>query len=133
MAFKLSMVASSDEGDKIYCLYKNGSDILVRGYYDFNKDTFIVTSFHSSKLKDDMTVESVIEGLKTMLLLEHDWEFKYHKKVIKLIKEGIIKARKRKNRKKKNGDKETYANETYGKGTGSDEEVPEEIQTLPDY
>ena len=103
MANKICMIGATDDGDRIFCLYKQGTETLARGYYDFNKSSFIITEFYTKKLTPGQTPKDVIKEMKTTLDLNYDWELKDDEKIIKHIEEGIINSkRKRKRKKKKN-------------------------------
>ena len=47
---KLCTVAASEDGNRIYCTYKENNVILLKGFYDFNKETFVVMEFYTKKL-----------------------------------------------------------------------------------
>ena len=99
-ANKIHTIATSDDGDKIYCLYKEESDTLVKGFYDFTKERFIVTEFYTKKLKDGQTPREVIMNMKQILDIDCDWELKDEESIIHNIEEGMMvkKKRKRKNK-----------------------------------
>ena len=96
MGNKICTVATSEDGDRIYCLYKEGSETMAKGFYDFNKHTFIITEFYARKLTPDQTVEEVINEMKYVLDVDFDWELKDEEKLIENIKEGMLKKKKKK-------------------------------------
>lgn len=97
---KICTIASSDNGDRIYCLYKEGTDTLAKGFYDFNQHLFIVTEFYSKKLTPGQTPREAIEQLQEILDLDFDWELKDADKLIKNIEEGMQIRHKKKKRKR---------------------------------
>lgn len=99
-ANKLCMVAASEDGNRIYCTYKENNIILLKGFYDFNKETFVVMEFYTKKLTTGQKPEDVIASLKKLLFLDYDWELRDEERIIEHIKEGLLKA-KRKKRKRK--------------------------------
>ena len=105
MSEKLSLVASSEDGNKIYCLYKIDNKIIARGFYDFNRDSFVVTEFYKNKLEPEQTIKSIIISLKEFLLINFDWELKHTNRIIYNIENNIIpykRKRKKKYEKRKN-------------------------------
>ncbi len=98
---KISTIAASEDGDRIYCLYKEGSETMAKGFYDFNMETFILTGFNTNKLREGETPREAIMNLKQTLDVDMDWTLAEEEKIIKSIEEEIIKSRKRK-RKEKN-------------------------------
>ena len=122
MGNKICTVATSEDGDRIYCLYKQGGDTMAKGFYDFNKHTFIITEFYARKLTPDQTVEEVIKEMKYTLDVDFDWELKDEEKLIENIKEGLMKKKKKKRiRHRKNGEEDTHADDIHTKreGTGA--------------
>ena len=97
---KISTIAASEDGDRIYCLYKEGSETLAKGFYDFDKGAFIITGFNTNKLKEGETPREAIMNLKKTLDADMDWILAEEEKIIKSIEEGIIKSRKRKHKEK---------------------------------
>lgn len=103
-ANKISTIAASEDGDRIYCLYKEDSDTLAKGFYDFIKEKFILTEFYTKKLKEGQSPKEVIINMKHILDIDYDWELSDEEKIITSIEEGMMKKKKRKNRKKKTND-----------------------------
>ena len=102
MTGKISMVGASEDGDKIYCLYREGTDVLLRGFYDFEKESFFICEFYTKKLKPEQTPKSVIMSLKEILDIDYDWELKDDESIIRNIEEGIISAKRKYRKKRKN-------------------------------
>ena len=114
MSNKICTVATSEDGDRIYCLYKQGGDTMAKGFYDFNKHTFIITEFYTRKLTPDQTVEEVINEMKYTLDVDFDWELKDEDKLIENINEGLMKKKKKKRiRHKKDGETGTHADDIH--------------------
>jgi len=105
MSEKLNLVASSEDGNKIYCLYKIDKKIIARGFYDFNRDTFVVTEFYKNKLEPEQTIKSIITSLKEFLLINFDWELKHTNRIIYNIENNKLQnkiKRKKHEQKRKN-------------------------------
>ena len=117
MGNKICTVATSEDGDRIYCLYKQGGDTMAKGFYDFNKHAFIITEFYTRKLPPDQTVEEVIKEMKYTLDVDFDWELKDEDKLIENINEGLMKKKKKKRvRHRKNGEEDTHADGLHTSG-----------------
>ena len=120
MGNKICTVATSEDGDRIYCLYKHGGDTMAKGFYDFNKHTFIITEFYTRKLPPDQTVEEVIKEMKYTLDVDFDWELKDEDKLIENINEGLMKKKKKKRvRHKKDEETGTHADDIHTKREGT--------------
>ena len=99
---KICTVATSDDGDRIYCLYKRDRETLAKGFYDFNKHTFIITEFYTRKLKPEETVEEIIGSMRQTLDYDFDWTLEDEDKLIDNIKEGMMMKKKKKKRTRHN-------------------------------
>ena len=99
MIGKLHTIAATEDGDRIFCLYKQGNTTLLKGFYDFPRESFYITEFYTKKLSPDQTPKQVIEELKEYLFVEYDWELKNEKLIIKHIEEGIINSKRKKKKK----------------------------------
>ena len=97
---KICTIGSSDDGDRIFCLYKEGNETMAKGFYDFNKHTFIVTEFYSRKLTPFQTPRNVIMELKQILDEEMDWSLNNEEKLIQHIEEGMNTSKKIKKKKR---------------------------------
>ena len=99
-ANKICTIAASEDGDRIYCLYKEESETLAKGFYDFIKEKFIVTEFYTKKLKEGQSPREVIMNMKHTLDVDYDWELTDEDKIIQNIEEGMMKKKKRKRKTK---------------------------------
>ena len=99
--FKIGIVGSSPDGDRLFCVYKYAGKMLIRGYYDFLKSKFILLTFQPGNLQEDQTPEYVLSLFAHDLMDEFDWEFPDLNRILKLIKKGVD-VNKKKQRKRKN-------------------------------
>ena len=108
---KISTIAASEDGNRIYCLFKQDNKTIAKGYYDFEKESFFITEFYTKKLPEGETPKQAIETFKHLLDLDFDWNLKDADKLIEAIEEGELKTKKRK-RKNKNEQRGTHATYT---------------------
>lgn len=99
--YKLSLIGASDDGDRIFCMFKSNGKSLVRGMYDFSRETFVALNFQPINLQEGQTPEMVFNELSKTLMEDFDWEFKDKEKILTMINNGKKINAKRK--KKKNG------------------------------
>lgn len=120
MGNKICTVATSEDGERIYCLYKQGGETMAKGFYDFSRHTFIITEFYTRKLTPDQSVEEVIKEMKFTLDVDFDWTLENEDKLIKNIEEGMLKKKKKKRiRHKKDGETGTHADDIHTTGEGT--------------
>jgi hypothetical protein len=82
-------------------MYKYGGKTLVRGFYDFLRETFVILNFNPNYL-NDLTAEETLRKLAKTLLEDYDWEFNDLEKVIRMVNNGNKINSKRKKRNKLN-------------------------------
>jgi len=97
---KLCLVGASEDGNRIFCMYKYDGNTLVRGFYDFLRETFTILNFNPNYL-NDLTAEEVLRKLAKTLLEDYDWEFNDLEKVIRMVNNGNKINSKRKKRHEK--------------------------------
>ena len=93
------MLADSEDGNKIFCLYKINKIPLVKGYYNFATELFTVTHFNTKRLPPGYTPLKVLTALKEELFIELDWELKNISRLVKQIEEGKLNKQKKHKRK----------------------------------
>lgn len=97
---KICTVSVSDDGDRIFCLWKEGSTTIAKGFYDFNRHQFSVSEFYTKKLLPGETPRDAITRLQQTLDIEMDWELKDPEGLIRSVEEGINKIKNKKKRKR---------------------------------
>jgi len=99
--FKIGIVGSSPDGDRLFCVYKYAGKMLIRGYYDFVKSKFVLLTFQPNNIQEDHTPEFVLKSFAHDLMDEFDWEFTDLNRILGLLKHGIDinKKKKKKNEK----------------------------------
>ena len=101
MSTKICTVATSEDGDKIYCMCKYDGKTLAKGLYDFNKHTFIITEFYANKLTPEQSTEEIIREFKRTLDIDFDWELKDEERLIENINEGMLRRKKKRNKRRR--------------------------------
>lgn len=72
--FKLVLVASNDDGSKIFAILKCDNKKVVKGHYDFDSDKFFIDRYFENNFKGLYTKKRIREILKEVLMLDRDWE-----------------------------------------------------------
>ena len=103
--FKIGIVGSSPDGDRLFCVYKYAGKMLIRGYYDFLKSNFILLTFQPNNLQENQTPELVLTSFAHDLMDEFDWEFKDLNRILGLLKHGIDINKKKKRKKNEKANK----------------------------
>lgn len=71
---KLNIVGANNDGSKLYCIFKLNKKTVLRGFYDFNIQGFIITKFHKKNFNQNTSINKVVNALKKELNLEYDWK-----------------------------------------------------------
>ena len=77
-------VGTTKNGDKIFCTYKHNHSIIIRGFYDFNKETFIITKYKPIK---NTNPEIIIKQFNEQLIENYDWNIKHIDEIITILKQ----------------------------------------------
>ena len=72
--YKFSTIGANENGSKIFCKLALDKHNLLRGYYDFDKEKFIVIKYLYHNFPQGVTKNEIKKALKKMLLLNYDWE-----------------------------------------------------------
>lgn len=95
-SMKLCLVGGSEDGDRIFCLFKRHNKTLIKGIYDFNVNSFIIKAIFRNKLEEGETERDIIYLLRDFLNVEFDWEIKAIDKVIEIAENGGFKPTRKK-------------------------------------
>jgi hypothetical protein len=71
--FKLITFASNEDGTKIYCRLALNKKTLIKGYYDFNKEQFIITDYVKQNFIQGIGKNTAKKKLKELLEQDYDW------------------------------------------------------------
>ena len=72
--FKLFAFASNKDGSKIFCRLAYKKKTIAKGFYDFDKEKFFVTSYVKSNYVRGIGKNTVNKKLIEILRLDYDWE-----------------------------------------------------------
>lgn len=72
--YKLVLFAANEDGTRIYALLKHKKKNLVKGFYDFNIDKFIVMKYFKDNFPQGQTKDKIKEKLRKLLMIERNWE-----------------------------------------------------------
>ena len=74
MKFKFSTIGSNHDGDRIFCKLSCGKHNVLRGFYDFNLEKFIITKYLYDNFPQGLSKNKVRKALKEILTIDYDWE-----------------------------------------------------------
>jgi hypothetical protein len=97
----IQFLADSDNGNKIFCLYKVDKIPMVKGFYDFTTEQFTVTHFNNHRIPEGQTPLKILTAFKEELFIELDWELKGISRLVKQIEQGNLNKSKNKKHKRK--------------------------------
>ena len=73
--FKLRLVASNNEGNKIFAVLTLDKKRLAKGFFDFNTEHFTVERYYDKNFPPELTKKHVKAILREKIMTEHDWDF----------------------------------------------------------
>lgn len=71
---KLKLIGGNESGSRIFCKLSCDQHNLVRGFYDFDLEKFIITKYLYDNFPKNLTKNKVKNILKEILLIEYDWQ-----------------------------------------------------------
>ena len=74
MKFKFSTIGSNYDGDRIFCKLSCDKRNVLRGFYDFELEKFIITKYMYDNFPEGLTKNKVRKALKEILTVDYDWE-----------------------------------------------------------
>ena len=86
----IQFLADSDNGNKIFCVFKVDKIPMVKGFYDFTTEQFTVTHFNTHKMPEGETPLKILTAFKEELFIELDWELKGISRLVKQIEQGKL-------------------------------------------
>jgi hypothetical protein len=73
MKFKFILVGDNKNGTRIFCKLQCNNRNVLRGFYDFDIEKFIITKYIYDNFPQNVTKNKVKKELKKILLLNYDW------------------------------------------------------------
>jgi hypothetical protein len=74
MKFKFSTIGSNESGTRIFCKLSYDKHNVLRGFYDFNLEKFIIIKYMYDNFPQGLTKNKIRKNLKEILMNEYDWE-----------------------------------------------------------
>ena len=72
--FKLILVGTNKDGSKIFANLKCNSKVIVKGFYSFEKELFIIIRYIDKNIPEKLSRNKIRKQLKIKLLNDYDWE-----------------------------------------------------------
>lgn len=74
MEFKFNTIGSNKSGNRIFCKLSCEKHNVLRGFYDFNLDKFIIIKYMYDNFPQGLTKNKIRKNLKEILMNNYDWE-----------------------------------------------------------
>ena len=71
--FKLITFASNKNGTKIFCRLAFNKKTIIKGFYDFNKEKFIITDYLKKNFTQGINRKIAEANLKEILDIDYGW------------------------------------------------------------
>lgn len=71
--FKFRLLGANKNGTKIFARLTYNKHTLIKGYYDFDKEKFIIVKYINDNFSKEITRKKAKKELKKQLL-DYDWE-----------------------------------------------------------
>lgn len=72
--FNLKLIGANDDGSRIFAVMTYLGKRLVKGFYDFDKERFIVLEYYKKNFPIGIGKSKARNILKELLMIQHDWE-----------------------------------------------------------
>ena len=73
-AFKLILVGTNEDGTKIYANLKYNKKTILKGFYSFDNELFIVFKYLDKNIPNGLSRNKIRKQLRMELLNDYDWE-----------------------------------------------------------
>lgn len=74
MKFKFSTIGSNESGSRIFCKLSFEKSNVLRGFYDFDLEKFIIIKYMYNNFPQGLTKNKIRKNLKEILMNDYDWE-----------------------------------------------------------
>lgn len=71
--YKFKIIAANKDGSRIFCKLTYDNKNILRGFYDFNIEKFIIIKYMYENFPTNLTKTQVRKNLKHILLIDFDW------------------------------------------------------------
>ena len=72
--YKVFTFATNPSGSKIFCRMAYHKKTVAKGFYDFDREKFFITSYLKQNFPQGVGRNSIKKYFKVILLLDYDWE-----------------------------------------------------------
>ena len=74
MKFKFNTIGSNKNGNRIFCKFSCDKHNILKGFYDFNTEKFVIIKYLYDNFLEGLTKNKVRKTLKEILKIDYDWE-----------------------------------------------------------
>ena len=74
MKFKLNTIGCNEKGTRIFCKLSCDKHNVLKGYYDFKLEKFIIIKYMYDNFPKGVTKNQVKKELKKILLIDYNWD-----------------------------------------------------------
>ena len=74
MRFTFRTIGSNESGSRIFCKLSCENHNVIRGFYDFDLEKFIIMKYLYDNFLQGLTKNQVRKTLKEILRTDYDWE-----------------------------------------------------------
>lgn len=74
MRFTFRTIGSNESGSRIFCKLSCENHNVLRGFYDFGLEKFIIMKYLYDNFPQGLTKIQVRKALKEILRTDYDWE-----------------------------------------------------------
>lgn len=74
MRFTFRTIGSNESGSRIFCKLSCENHNVLRGFYDFDLEKFIIMKYLYDNFHQGLTKNQVRKALKEKLRTDYDWE-----------------------------------------------------------
>jgi hypothetical protein len=73
MKFKFNTIGANENGTRIYCKLSCDKHNVLKGFYDFDLEKFVITKYLYANFPQGITKNKVRKELKEILIIDYDW------------------------------------------------------------
>lgn len=73
MTFKFNTIGSNKSGSKIFCKLSCDKHNVLRGFYDFDLERFIIIKYMYDNFPKGVSKNKIKKALKDILIIDYNW------------------------------------------------------------
>ena len=74
MRFTFRTIGSNESGSRIFCKLSCENHNVLKGFYDFDLEKFIIMKYLYDNFPQGLTKNQVRKSLKEILITDYDWK-----------------------------------------------------------